>query len=85
LTCKQPFEGAEGNLERLLEKNAQWLEQHCNNQNQVDDALSVQPAERIHRLIARFLLLTDVWFFDRKSLVESNQVRFLFKNAFVYT
>ncbi|XP_021922099.1 protein SMG5 isoform X2 [Zootermopsis nevadensis] len=74
LMCKQPFEGAEGNLERLLEKSTQWLEQHCDNQYQVEDALSVQPAERIHRLIARFLLLTDVWFFDRKSLVESNQV-----------
>jgi hypothetical protein len=79
LTCNEPFEGAEGNLQRLLEKNALWLEQHCNNQNHVEDTVSVHRAEHIHRLIARFLLLTDVWFFDRKSLVESNQVRFLTK------
>jgi hypothetical protein len=72
LTCRQPFEGAEGNLQRLMEKNMQWLEQHP-----VDDTISVQHADRIHQLIARFLLLTDIWFFDKKSLVESHQVRFL--------
>jgi hypothetical protein len=86
LTCKQPFEGAEGNLRRLLEKNTQWFEQHCNNQNhQVEDTLSIQPAEHIHRLIARFLLLIDVWFFDRKSLIESHQVRFLRTHLSVHT
>lgn len=72
LTCKQSFEGAEGNLQRLMEKNAHWLEQQP-----VDDTISVQHADRIHRLIARFLLLVDIWFFDKKSLVESHQVRFL--------
>jgi len=69
LTCKQPFEGAEGNLQRLMEKNTQWLEQHP-----VDDNISVQHADRIHQLISRFLLLADIWFFDKKSLVESHQV-----------
>jgi hypothetical protein len=72
LTCKQPFEGAEGNLRRLMEKNMQWLEQHP-----VDETVAVQHADHIHRLIARFLLLTDMWFFDKKSPVESHQVRFL--------
>jgi hypothetical protein len=55
-----------------MEKNMQWLEQHP-----VDDAVSVQHADQIHQLIARFLLVTDIWFFDKKSLVESHQVRFL--------
>jgi hypothetical protein len=78
LTCKQPFEGAEGNLQRLMEKNTQWLEQHP-----VDDTVSVQNADRIHQLIARFLMLTDIWFFDKKSLVESHQVRFLWTCFYV--
>jgi hypothetical protein len=80
LTCKQPFEGAEGNLQRLLEKNTQWLEEHCNSQNhQVEDTLPIHHAEHIHRLVARFLLLIDIWFFDKKSLLESHQVRLLTK------
>lgn len=75
LTCRQPFEGAEGNLQRLLEKNTQWLEEHCNSQNdQVDDTISIHHAEHIHRLVARFLLLIDIWFFGKTSLIESHQV-----------
>jgi hypothetical protein len=80
LTCTQPFEGAEGNLQRLLEKNTQWLEEHCNSQNdQVEDTSSIHHAEHIHRLVARFLLLIDVWFFGKTSLIESHQVNFLTK------
>ena len=56
----------------------QWLEQHP-----VDDTISVQHADRIHQLIARFLLLTDIWFFDKKSLGESHQVRFLWTCFYV--
>jgi hypothetical protein len=80
LTCRQPFEGAEGNLQRLLEKNRQWLEEHCNSQNdQVEDTSSIHHAEHIHRLVARFLLLIDIWFFDKTMLIESHQVRLLTK------
>jgi hypothetical protein len=77
LTCRQPFEGAEGNLQRLMGRNMQWLEEHCNSQNhEVEDILSIHHVEHIHRLIARFLLLIDIWFFDKTLLIESHQVRF---------
>ncbi|XP_069679961.1 nonsense-mediated mRNA decay factor SMG5 isoform X2 [Periplaneta americana] len=74
LMCKQPFDGAEGNLQRLLEKNSQWFEVHCNNQNRVEDSLSLHPAEHIHQLISRFLFLADIWFFNKRSLVETHKV-----------
>jgi hypothetical protein len=55
----------------------QWLEEHCNSQNhEVEDILPVHHAEHIHRLIARFLLLIDIWFFEKTLLIESHQVRF---------
>jgi hypothetical protein len=78
LTCRHSFEGAEGNLQKLLGKNMQWLEEHCNSEDhEVEDSIPTHHAEHIHRLIARFLLLIDIWFFDKTSLIESHQVRLL--------
>jgi hypothetical protein len=58
----------------------QWLEEHCSSQNHgVEDMLSIHHAEHIHRLIARFLSLIDIWFFDKTSPIESHQVRLLTK------
>ncbi|KAJ9575995.1 hypothetical protein L9F63_007095 [Diploptera punctata] len=75
LANEQPFEGAEGNLQRLLERNLQWSELNLKSQNhRIENAVSQNPAEHVHQLISRFLLLIDCWFFDRKSPVEIHQV-----------
>ncbi|GJQ88314.1 hypothetical protein Trydic_g3793 [Trypoxylus dichotomus] len=66
LDCKFIFEGTENNLSRLLEKNSHYLEQLPIENNDADCIIQPEPAEHIKRFIARFLLLVDVWWFNKK-------------------
>ncbi|KRT78356.1 hypothetical protein AMK59_6526 [Oryctes borbonicus] len=66
MDCKLTFEGTENNLSRLLEKNSHYLEQLPIENNDADCIIQPEPAEHIKRFIARFLLLVDVWWFNKK-------------------
>nr|CAD7198252.1 unnamed protein product [Timema douglasi] len=73
LLCPQSFEGAEGNLVRLFEKNSCWLEGEGGNSRNMG-LPSPTSSENIHRLISRFLLLQDVWFFDKTAVPDLPQL-----------
>ncbi|XP_017777944.1 PREDICTED: protein SMG5 [Nicrophorus vespilloides] len=66
MMCKKSFEGTENNLHRLFEKNSQYLEQIPIENPEADCIIEIEPNERIKRFVARFLLLTDIWFFNKK-------------------
>lgn len=67
LSCLQPFDGSEGNLIRLLDKNINLFEE-------MKEAIDPTDAiANIKRLIVRFLFLIDGWFFD-KNIPNVNQV-----------
>lgn len=61
LSCSLPFEGAEGNLIRSLEKNAALGENPRNG-----DADGTGQKATVKRFISQFLLLTDYWFFQKE-------------------
>lgn len=52
----EPFQGAEGNLKKTLEKNSEFM--------QLEPFLP-NPAPAIQKLIMRFLFLFDVWYFEK--------------------
>lgn len=56
VTCSEPFEGAEGNLKKTLEKNLEFI--------QLEPFLP-SPASSIQKLITKFLYLFDVWYFEK--------------------
>lgn len=66
ITSKNPFEGTENNLLALFEKNSKYLEQLPVENPDADCIIQQEPAEHIRRFISRFLLLTDIWVFDKK-------------------
>lgn len=73
LSCIHPFDGADGNLRRIFEKNAKWLQNH--NRWNLDDKMDeMSPTERIHRFVARFLVVIDVWFFDKTFPANPSQL-----------
>ncbi|XP_066994080.2 nonsense-mediated mRNA decay factor SMG5 [Anabrus simplex] len=74
LTCPEPFEGAEGNLQRIFNKNSKWLEVNCTNDSVEDKIENMTPTEKIHSFVSRFLLLIDVWFFDKTSVGNIHQL-----------
>lgn len=65
LDCKHTFEGTENNLHRLFEKNSHYLEQ-LPVETDADCIVQPEPGEHIKRFLARFLLLVDVWWFNKK-------------------
>ncbi|GLH03494.1 Uncharacterized protein GBIM_09387 [Gryllus bimaculatus] len=73
LSCLHSFDGAEGNLRRIFERNAKWLEHH-NRWNLDDKVEEMPPTERIHRFIARFMVVVDVWFFDKTFPANPSQL-----------
>lgn len=65
LACPVSFEGTENNLQRLFEKNSQYLEKlPVENQNS-DSIIQIDRSDHIKQLLARFLLLIDVWYFNK--------------------
>ncbi|KAG8223141.1 hypothetical protein J437_LFUL000563, partial [Ladona fulva] len=78
LVCPQSFEGAEGNLLRMLEKNNVWLEAHLVriSESQLKGENQVGPSqeEQIHVCLARFLSLIGAWFFDKTPALDMNQL-----------
>lgn len=65
LTSKHPFDGTENNLLGLFEKNAKYLEQIPIENPDADCIIQQEPSEHIRRFISRFLLLTDIWIFNK--------------------
>lgn len=67
LMCKHPFEGTSNNLLNLFENNSKIIEKLTLNDNEDADCI-VEPskAESIKCFIARFLLLIDIWYFNKK-------------------
>lgn len=61
LACKNSFEGTENNLQRLFEKNSQFLEKLPTDNNEQPDKKS----DHIKQMLARFFLLIDVWYFEK--------------------
>ncbi|XP_071450333.1 nonsense-mediated mRNA decay factor SMG5 [Hetaerina americana] len=78
LVCPQSFEGAEGNLQRMLEKNNAWLDAHllklAENLSQGENQPTVSHEDQIHCCVARFLNLIGAWFFDKMPVVDMNQL-----------
>lgn len=68
LMSKNSFEGTENNLHRLFEKNAQYIESLPveTSDGATDSIAQLEPTEQVRRFLARFLLLADVWFFNKK-------------------
>lgn len=60
LGCTVSFEGTINNLHSLFEKNLKIFEQLPENSNQVDKN------DHLKRFITRFLLLIDIWYFNKK-------------------
>ncbi|XP_063235074.1 nonsense-mediated mRNA decay factor SMG5 [Bacillus rossius redtenbacheri] len=70
LMCAQSFEGAEGNLTRLLERNAQWLHR----QSQWDEGKLPPQHDHVRLLLAQFLELQELWFFCRPATADVHQL-----------
>lgn len=56
IVCSQTFEGSEGNLGSVLERNTKWLE-----------AGATDLSSNLHHLIAHFLYFVDIYFFNKTS------------------
>ncbi|KAJ1531529.1 hypothetical protein ONE63_000204 [Megalurothrips usitatus] len=80
LMCSQPFEGAEGNLKRSFERNSLKVPKEkavfsgsfmwrCHCVAPGEGQLS-EPQDYVQQFLAHFLLLSDVWFFDKKPIVN---------------
>ncbi|XP_050314461.1 nonsense-mediated mRNA decay factor SMG5 isoform X2 [Anthonomus grandis grandis] len=66
LACKVPFEGTTNNLQNLFEKNSKFIEQLPRIDEDADCIVEPDKSDNIRRFIARFLLLIDIWYFNKK-------------------
>lgn len=66
LTCKIPFDGTTNNLLALFEKNSKFIEQLPKEDESADCIIEPSRSENIKRFLARFLLLIDIWYFNKK-------------------
>lgn len=66
LSSKFTYDGSENNLHKLFEKNSLYLETVPLENQEADCIIQPEPQEHIKRLISRFLLLVDIWFFMKK-------------------
>ncbi|CAG9864929.1 unnamed protein product [Phyllotreta striolata] len=66
LACPHSFEGAGNNLLGLFEKNSKFIEQLPEEDKNADCIIEPDRSEKIKRFVARFLLLIDIWYFDKK-------------------
>lgn len=66
LACKIPFDGTTNNLLTIFEKNSKFIEQLPKEDENADCIIEPSRSENIKRFLARFLLLIDIWYFDKK-------------------
>ncbi|XP_060524968.1 nonsense-mediated mRNA decay factor SMG5 [Cylas formicarius] len=66
LACKFPFEGTSNNLLSLFEKNAKFIEQFPTVDKEADCIVELGKSETIKQFLARFLLLIDIWYYNKK-------------------
>lgn len=66
LACKIPFEGTTNNLLTIFEKNSKFIEQLPKEDENADCIIEPSRSENIKRFLARFLLLIDIWYFNKK-------------------
>lgn len=66
LACKFSFEGTTNNLHGLFDKNSKFIEQLPDETQNADCIIEPGKSESIKRFLARFLLLIDIWYFDKK-------------------
>ncbi|KAL3277426.1 hypothetical protein HHI36_012774 [Cryptolaemus montrouzieri] len=80
LACKYSFEGTTNNLISLFEKNSKYIEQ-LPQQNDNDDCIVLpSSSEQVKRFLARFLLLIDIWYFNKKVPKVYNLCHLTFKD-----
>ncbi|KAI8434273.1 hypothetical protein MSG28_012365 [Choristoneura fumiferana] len=60
LSCTTPFEGASGNLAKILEKQMQYAET-------LNDTETYTQTEHIQNTVANFLSLIDIWYFSKND------------------
>lgn len=60
LSCTTPFEGASGNLTKILEKQMQYAET-------LNDTETYTQTEHIQNTVANFLSLIDIWYFSKND------------------
>lgn len=60
LLCKTPFELSEGNVNKIFQKNALFLETNESSGNIMDSDM------KIKYFIARFILVVDIFFYDKE-------------------
>ncbi|CAH2008543.1 unnamed protein product [Acanthoscelides obtectus] len=80
LSCKISFDGTTNNLLGLFEKNSKFIEHLPPESNSVDCIIELDKSENIKRLIARFLLLIDIWYFNKKVPKVYNLCHQIYKN-----
>lgn len=70
ITSEQPFDGADGNLRRIFDRNSKWLEAQAN------CIPSGEPpsTDIVHQFVSRFLLLVDIWFYNKSSVPDIHQL-----------
>ncbi|CAH1155095.1 unnamed protein product, partial [Phaedon cochleariae] len=66
LSCKFPFEGTSNNLLSLFEKNSKFIEHLPQEDKNADCIIEPGQSEKIKIFLARFLLLIDIWYFNKK-------------------
>lgn len=66
LACKFSFEGTSNNLIALFERNSKYIEQLPDEDKNADCIVEPEQSEKIKIFIARFLLLIDIWYFNKK-------------------
>lgn len=66
LACQFSFEGTTNNLHGLFDKNSKFIEQLPDESQNADCIIEPGKSENIKRFLARFLLLIDIWYFDKK-------------------
>lgn len=66
LACKIPFDGTTNNLLSLFEKNLKFIEQLPKEDENADCIIEPSKSENIGRFLARFLLLIDIWYFNKQ-------------------
>lgn len=83
--CSQPFNGAEGNLKRSLERNSHQVPQertvgafwrcHC---KPPGSGQLTESQDHIQQFITHFLLLVDLWYFDKPPAANISDVSIVY-------
>ncbi|KAK9880232.1 hypothetical protein WA026_010106 [Henosepilachna vigintioctopunctata] len=80
LSCKYSFEGTINNLNSLFEKNSKYIEQLPQEKEDSKCSALLSKSDHIKRFIARFLLLIDIWYFNKNVPKVYNLCHLTFKD-----